>query len=87
MVVKLNTKLYNYIENTLLKEKEYLKAKLEVSKQQQQLHIFLDEDTSDEIRDWASERQQILGFDEEYNLNQEGEILDELINVFYIDIK
>ncbi|HTE02122.1 MAG TPA: hypothetical protein VK668_22695 [Mucilaginibacter sp.] len=44
----------------------------------------IDEDVVDEIRDWAGERLQKVGFDENYDLNQEGVILDSIVDKLYI---
>ena len=38
---------------------------------------------ADEIRDWANLQLQIKGFDECYNLTEEGELLDALNDAFY----
>ncbi len=43
-------------------------------------YIDLSENYIDEIRDWASERQQMIGFDEDYNLNDEGKLLESIID-------
>jgi len=43
-------------------------------------YIDLSENYIDEIRDWASERQQMVGFDEDYNLNDEGKLLESIID-------
>ena len=38
---------------------------------------------ADEIRDLCSEMLQVVGFDEQYALTKQGEILEELIDIFY----
>lgn len=43
-------------------------------------YIDLSENNIDEIRDWASERQQMIGFDKDYNLNDEGKLLESIID-------
>ena len=45
--------------------------------------IKLNEDLINEIRDWAGEKQQIIGFDENYALTNDGEILENIIDKLY----
>ena len=47
------------------------------------LIINIEEDLADKIRDLAGEKLQIVGFDKDYNLTKEGEILERLIDKFY----
>jgi hypothetical protein len=46
--------------------------------------LNVENQVADEIREWAIERQQKLGFDIDYKLTFEGQILEELIDLFYI---
>lgn len=46
------------------------------------LLINIDEETADEIRDWAAKELQRVGFDKQYNLTKEGKILEALIDLF-----
>jgi len=61
---------YNVISNP--KEKDFLI--LECS-----------EDQADDIRDKCSEKLQLVGFDEKYELNLEGKILEDLIDKFFVE--
>jgi hypothetical protein len=63
-----------YITTYFLMERESIKPIFEKS------GIDIDEDLADEIIDWAGERQQIIGFDENYNLNNLGKLLDGIID-------
>lgn len=47
--------------------------------------IDIDSVLADEIRDLCSEQLQISGFDENYNLTNEGKLLENLIDIFYVD--
>ena len=47
--------------------------------------IEISEDAADEIRDLFGERLQIVGFDKNYCPTKEGEILESLIDKFFID--
>lgn len=40
---------------------------------------------ADEIRDWASDELQRKGFDINYELTPEGKMLEELIDLFYVE--
>jgi hypothetical protein len=47
------------------------------------IDLDVESDVADQIRDWAMERQVIIGFDMDYNLTSEGKILEVLIDLFY----
>lgn len=40
-----------------------------------------------ELRDWSGEQLQLIGFDENYELTDEGKVLEDLIDIFYTDQK
>jgi hypothetical protein len=46
--------------------------------------VQIPDDSVDDIRDWAADRLQKVGFDVNYSLTHEGLILDGLIDLFYI---
>lgn len=70
-VLKNNASLIKIIERVTMDKGKYL--------------LDIDSVVADEIRDLCSEQLQINGFDEDYNLNNVGEILEYLIDIFYID--
>lgn len=84
MIVKLNKNQFDYLDYGLSEKQEVLRLKLQVQKKGQSVIVEVDENTADEIRDWASEELQRKGFDINYELTHEGRILEELIDVFYI---
>lgn len=45
--------------------------------------INIENSFADEVRDWALEEQQKIGFDENYELTKEGKILENIINKLY----
>ena len=47
--------------------------------------ININEDIIDNIRDLCIDKLQIVGFDENYKLNKDGIILEELIDLFYVE--
>lgn len=83
MKIKLNKDLFDYLNNNFRKI-PYSAKKSESNG----LNLFLiefDASLSDEIRDWASMQLQIKGFNENYELSYEGRILEELIDLFYVE--
>ncbi|MEX0961247.1 MAG: hypothetical protein WDZ28_00100 [Simkaniaceae bacterium] len=46
--------------------------------------LNISEDQADEIRDLCGEQLQVVGFDEKYEPTPEGEILEDLVDKFYI---
>jgi hypothetical protein len=47
-------------------------------------HFDLSEDVMCEIRDWAGEKLQMVGFDENYKVTEKGQILEDIIDILYI---
>ena len=45
----------------------------------------IDNDYADEIRDLAGEKLQKRGFDINYKLTQEGEVLEQIIDIFFVN--
>lgn len=85
MIVKLNKNQFDYLDYSLSDQKPDLRLKLQARKENQIVFVKVDEQVADEIRDWASEELQKKGFDENYELTSEGEILEELIDAFYVE--
>lgn len=86
MIVKLNKNQFDYLSYSLSEEQELLRLKLkEISQENQFVLIEIDEETADEIRDWASDELQRKGFDINYELTPEGKTLEELIDLFYVE--
>lgn len=86
MIVKLNKNQFDYLSYSLSEEQEILRLKLkEVGKENQFVLLEVDEETADEIRDWASDELQRKGFDINYELTSEGKILEELVDLFYVE--
>lgn len=46
--------------------------------------ISISEETSDDIRDLCSEKLQKIGFDENYNLTEQGKVLEAMIDAFFV---
>lgn len=82
MEVRLNKKQFEYLSHNFIEDHPSLNLK--VTQGNEFTVINLNEDIADEIRDWAGEELQEKGFDENYEPNKEGEILENLIDIFYI---
>lgn len=85
MTVKLNKKQFDYLKHSLFDKQESLKLNLRVKEEIRYILIEVDEEAADEIRDWASEKLQRIGFDINYKLTNEGKMLESLIDKFYIE--
>jgi RNA polymerase-binding transcription factor DksA len=85
MRIKLSNNQYDYLYCNLLSKREDLKTTVQqVEKDNKFISLEVDSNTADKIRDCANEELQKKGFDENYELTQSGEILEELIDLFYV---
>ena len=83
MIIKLNKSQFNFLSYSLSDEHEELKLELKQIRNENNFVIIeIDEETADEIHDWASDELQRKGFDKNYELTSEGKILEELIDLF-----
>ena len=80
MIIKLNRDQMDYLNDNLFENREDLILKLKINKVGNCFWIESDNVTSNEIRDWANLQLQYRGFDANYELTEEGEILDKLID-------
>ena len=86
MVIKLNLEVFDYLVNKLLLNQKGIKHELKINKYPHYIFIELNADTSYKIRELAMDRLQIVGFDIKYNLTEEGKILEDIIDLFYIQV-
>ena len=84
MVIKLNLEVFDYLVNKLLLNQKGIKNELKINKYPHYIFIELNADTSYKIRELAIDRLQIVGFDIKYDLTEEGKILEDIIDLFYI---
>ena len=82
MKIKLNKEQFYYLNNHLKNGIEDLIDHSPIKDLKQFFYFQISEEKADEIRDWAGEKQQQVGFDINYELNKEGKLLDELIDIF-----
>jgi hypothetical protein len=81
MIIKLNKDLLDYLNNNF--KKELFITKKSESDGLNLFFIEVDINLAEEIRDWATIHLQKKGFDEDYELTYDGQILEELIDLFY----
>ncbi|RVU01220.1 hypothetical protein EOD41_04440 [Mucilaginibacter limnophilus] len=74
---------YEYMSNGIKMSMPYLINKIDSQVVNDKVIINVSEDVACGIRDWAMDRQVRVGFDENYSLTDEGQILNDLIDVFY----
>lgn len=78
MKVKFSEKEFNFFKCTLFEEENRFKLIIIDN-----TAVELNDELVDAIRDWAGEKQQIIGFNEDYELTKEGEILQSIIDKLY----
>jgi hypothetical protein len=71
------------------KEIDFLKNTFPLGKNDFNFFIITDEsielnkNLANKIRDWAGEKQQMIGYDENYELTEDGKILESIIDKLY----
>lgn len=84
MKIKLTLKEFDFLKSELSKINSQIVEKLASYESNENVIIInLDDDDMIDIRDWASEELQKVGFDESYNLTPSGKILDRFIDIFF----
>ena len=82
--IELNKPEYTYLCHAMFIQERHREV-LFSAQQINDIHlIIISEDQANEIRDSCGEQLQIAGFDEKYELTSEGEILESLIDKFFI---
>ncbi len=75
---------YEYLLDHFSKENMAIWQLIEFQFEDKRVLLIIDEDQADDIQDWASERLLVVGFDMDYNLNPEGRILEEIMDIFLV---
>lgn len=81
MKIKFSKVQYEYIESNLLNERQDLIDSLPRVSKEESMVFEIGEEEANEIRDWAIDKQTVVGFDENYELNEEGKILQQVIDI------
>ncbi len=80
MIIKLDTRQYNFLKDTLGKDRAELFVYLSNGNG---IILEVKDEIAIEIRDWVGEKLQKEGFDENYELNENGKILEQLEDLLY----
>lgn len=80
MIVKLNPQQYEFLKATLGKERADL---FECLANGNGVSLEVNDEIIVEISDWVGEKIQKEGFDENYELNEQGKILGQLEDLLY----
>lgn len=83
MIINLNESEHDYLQREILSKTTH-NVIPSLSKLDDSYLLEISEEQADLIRDLCSEQLQLVGFDEQYNLTQEGKILESLIDKFFV---
>ena len=83
MIVKVNKSSLYFLIEQLSEKKPSLSIALNNLLKDNKVTFEIDDIQADEIRDWIEEEIQKVGYDKNYELNQEGKVLQELSDKFY----
>lgn len=84
MKIKLKEKIHSYLVHLFHENNNDIENKIKVTKEGCLFYLCIDEDDMNIVRDLALKKMQEVGFDENYKLTNEGEMLEEIIDLFYI---
>jgi hypothetical protein len=82
--INLNKNEYKYICHQLSLPEELHKLIISSEKHGNEYIIYIPLDQADKIRDFCTEKLDLIGFDEQYKPTAEGIILESLIDKFFI---
>jgi len=83
MIIKLDKTIFDYLLKNLSVERPDLIEQIIQTEVGGKIAIELNEDIACTIRDWAGDKLQKVGFDNNYELTSSGKQLEELIDLFY----
>jgi hypothetical protein len=83
MIIKLDKTIFDYLLKNLSVERPDLIEQIKKTEMGDKITIELNEDTACTIRDWAGDKLQKVGFDNNYELTSSGKQLEELIDLLY----
>lgn len=85
MNIKLGKDIYCFLLDNVIRNSEELIKYDCVNEDNAYVYICISEKYADIIRDIAIEKLQIIGFDKDYNLNENGFFLEAIIDAFFLD--
>ena len=80
MIIKLKLEEYDYLINNLLSNENDIKSKLKIEERGNKFLIKADDNTINKIQELSEDHLQIVGFDIDYKLTEEGKILENIID-------
>jgi len=81
--VKLTKQEFEYLQNALTNKTDWAKHVHNGVIDENQIILQLEPDIADDIRDWAGEQLQKVGFKKDYEPTEEGLMLENIIDKFY----
>ena len=84
MKIELNKEEYTYLCHASFLEDNYRKSLFSSQQDNDKFSLTISEDDAGEIRDLCGEQLQIVGFDRNYELTSEDEILESLVDKFFV---
>ncbi len=84
IVIKLNQDEYSYLCKAPFLPDRLRQLFFLTEREENAYMLNITEDQADEIRDLCGEQLQLVGFDEKYDPTPEGEMLENLVDKFYI---
>ena len=81
--IELNRNEYGYLCQASFLGEKYRKLLFSSKQNGDKYSLKISEDQVDEMRDLCGEQLQIVGFDEKYELTQEGKILESLVDKLF----
>lgn len=84
MRVKLSSHQKEYLLKSVLNESPLSSVGENITKKNNSYYVDVTEEQADNIRDLCCDKLDIYGYDEDYELSSVGEILEELIDLFYV---
>jgi hypothetical protein len=83
--IELNKKEYTYLCKASFLDNKYKMLVVSGEYNKDKYLIKISGNQADKIRDLCGEQLQVAGFDEKYELTKEGEILESLIDKFFLE--
>lgn len=75
-----------YLVNKVLNDNIQILSVIQITETaNKNYELYVEFEIIDEIRDVCSEKLQLIGFDKHYNLNEDGKMLEKLIDIFYVN--
>lgn len=84
MRIKLTKQVYEFLLNHILKDTNFSLGEIIIYPSEKLVYVDINNENREKIRDMAIDLQQIEGFDNKYELTQKGELLEYIIDSFYL---